>query len=85
MHNLKSHELSGESCAVEFDPLDTAHALPVGEREALMAIDGVEGFGISGTRQVCVFVRDRDVRSKLPAKIGDLEVVVRTVGVVRSQ
>ena len=85
MQNVKSRELGSESGAVDFAPPDTEHVIPAAEREALMAIDGVEGFGMNGIRQLCVYVRDRNVRPKLPEQIGGFEVVVRAAGIVRSQ
>ena len=84
MDNVNSHDLSGESAAMEFDAPDTSHSIPLEDQEALMAIDGVEGFGVSGIRQLSVFVRDREVWSKLPEKIGEFEVVVKAGGEVRS-
>lgn len=85
MKNVKSRELSGESGAVEFTPPATDHLISPEEQEALMAIDGVEGLGMSGSCQLCVYVSAPDICRKLPKKIGRFEVIVRTTGIVRSQ
>ena len=84
MQHVRLHELENESVASEFDPSATEPVIPVEESEALMSIDGVEGFGLSDDNQLLVYLRDRDIRSKLPEKIGGLEISVRVVGEVRS-
>lgn len=85
MRKVNSRELGSESGAVDYRPPETDQVIPKEEREALLAIDGVEGFGVSGVRQLCVYVRDRGVGSKLPKQIGAFEVVVQTTGIIRLQ
>ena len=85
MQEVKLRELSSESVAVNFRPPETTDLIPPEERETLLAIDGVEGFGMSAIRQLCVYVRDRSVCSRLPKRIGTFEVVTQVVGIVRAQ
>ena len=74
-----------ESAALDVNMVDDADAIPSKTREALLAIDGVEGVGLSGTRQLCVYIRDMEVRQNLPKKIDGFWVSCRCTGTVRFQ
>ena len=79
------NELLRENSAVEVDWPNDDNIIPSETLNALLSIDGVEGVGVSGVRELCVYIRDIEVRQRLPERIDGFCVSSQCTGVVRSQ
>lgn len=57
------------SCGVDYTPSARESPIPQAVREALLAIEGVEGVGLVGEERLRVYVSVAGVQSKLPSEI----------------
>lgn len=80
MSERQTPGLDGRSCGVDYTPSAPDSPIPEAVRDALMAIEGVEGVGLSGAGRLRVYVRDATVRSRLPDRIGGFQVDVEVSG-----
>ena len=70
----------GQSCGVDYTPSAPESPIPEAVRDALLAIEGVEGVGLAGTGRLRVYVSVATVRSRVPDRIGEFQVDVEVSG-----
>lgn len=70
----------GQSCGVDYTPSTPESPIPEAVRDALLAIEGVEGVGLVGEGRLRVYVSGVTVRSRVPDRIGEFQVDVDESG-----
>ncbi len=85
MQQVNRNELDGESIAVDFKAPETENPIPKKIYDRLLAIDGVRGVGIGKARELWVYVRDGNVRLRVPKHIDKFDIQVRVTGEVHAQ
>lgn len=69
-----------QSCGVDYTPSTPESQIPEAVRDALLAIEGVEGVGLVGEGRLRVYVSGATVRGRLPDRIGEFQVDVDVSG-----
>ena len=70
----------GQSCGVDYAPSTPESPIPEAVRDALLAIEGVEGVGLAGEGRLRVYVSGATVRSRVPDRFGEFQVDVEVSG-----
>lgn len=80
MSKRKAVGQGSRTCGVDYTPMAYESPIPQAVRDALLAIEGVEGVGLAGEARLRVYVRVASIRSKLPDRIGGFEVDAQVTG-----
>lgn len=83
MNERQARVPDGQSCGVDYTPSAPESPVPEAARDALMAIEGVEGVGLVGAGRLRVYVSDATVGTRLPDRIGGFQVDVAVTGPIR--
>ena len=85
MRKVNLAKLKSESVSVGYSGPEVESPIPLSVRDRLLAIDGVEGVGLTKPGIVCVYVTDGAVQTRLPKLIDGFAVEAKLTGLVFAQ